>query len=402
MTVGIKKLIKVDGGENNNKFYQMTPNGDTFEAYWGRVEGGKGEKQTYPISAFEKKYKEKLRKGYKDVTDIVAVVQTTGTSFSDIKDSEVSKLVAKLQGYSNTSIKENYTVSALAVTQRQVDEAQTILNNLIKSSDFKEANGKLEELYTVIPRKMKKVSDHLIEKGISGKALKEGLSKIITDEQATLDVMAGQVSANITTKDHKKTDTLLEAMGLNLSSKVDSKEIDLIRKLLGSNSGQYKNAYKVINNKTQTRFEKHLNTADNKHRKLFWHGSRNENWWSIIGTGLQLRPTNAVISGKMFGYGIYFADKAQKSIGYTSLSGSYWARGNANSAYLALFDVHLGEMFHTKRHDSYMSSLDWNKLRARGKYDSLFAEGGYDLRNNEYIVYQEPQCTIAYIVEIGN
>jgi len=39
--------------------------------------------------------------------------------------------------------------------------------------------------------------------------------------------------------------------------------------------------------------------------RLFWHGSRNENWWSIINTGLVLRPTNAVITGKMFGYGIY-------------------------------------------------------------------------------------------------
>jgi hypothetical protein len=34
-------------------------------------------------------------------------------------------------------------------------------------------------------------------------------------------------------------------------------------------------------------------------------------------TGLLIRPSGA-ISGSMFGDGIYFADKAQKSIGYSS------------------------------------------------------------------------------------
>ena len=37
----------------------------------------------------------------------------------------------------------------------------------------------------------------------------------------------------------------------------------------------------------------------------------------------------------------------------------------------------------------------------RGSYDSLFAEGGIDLRNNEYIVYNQAQCTVKYLVEIG-
>ena len=400
--IGIKKLIKVDGGENNNKYYEMHPQGDTFLAKWGRVEGGKGETQTYPIGAFEKKYKEKLRKGYKDVTDIVAVIDKDGDTFNDIKDSSVASFISKLQGYSNSSIRENYTVSALAVTQRQVDEAQGILNKITALSDPKKVNQNLEELFTIIPRKMKKVADHLVPVTIFSKELKNTINSIITNEQATLDVMAGQFSTNTKTKDHKKTDTILDALGLELSSKLEDKEFDLIKKLLGHNSNQFKNAYKAINKKTQTKFDKHLSQADDKHRKLFWHGSRNENWWSILGTGLLIRPTNAVITGKMFGYGIYFADKAQKSIGYTSLSGSYWASGRSNSAYLALFDVHLGNYLHTKRHENYMSSLDWNKLRAKGKYDSLFAEGGADLRNNEYIVYQEPQCTIAYIVEIGN
>lgn len=34
---------------------------------------------------------------------------------------------------------------------------------------------------------------------------------------------------------------------------------------------------------------------------------------------------------------LYFATKARKSIGYTSLSGSRWASGSNNVAYLAIF-----------------------------------------------------------------
>jgi poly [ADP-ribose] polymerase len=103
----------------------------------------------------------------------------------------------------------------------------------------------------------------------------------------------------------------------------------------------------------------------------------------------------------MFGNGIYFADKAQKSIGYTSLRGSYWAGGSGDKAYLALFAVHTGNWLHAKKHEYWMYDLNERNLKNRGPYDSLFAEGGYDLRNNEYIVYNLAQCTVNYLVEIG-
>lgn len=413
----IKKLIKVDGNNNNNKYYTMTPKDDeTFTVKFGRVEGG-CQQASYPMSRWDKKYKEKIKKGYKDITHMVAVVDSGDSSFNDIKDSSVASLVDTLQDYSNTSIKKNYTVSSSVVTQTQIDEAQKILNDISNitytamrkaDDDIKSINEKLQELFTIIPRKMKKVSDHLIDTEGNGKDkmpirdIQKYINESIANEQATLDVMAGSVSTAVKTKDHKKSDTILEAIGLEISSDITGKEIDLIKKLLGRNSSQFKNAYKIINKRTQGSFDINLKKTENKHRKLFWHGSRNENWWSILDKGLVLRPTNAVISGKMFGYGLYFADKAQKSIGYTSLRGSYWARGGGDRAYLALFDVHLGNYLKSKRHESYMGSLNWESLRKRGDYDSLFALGGIDLRNNEYIVYREQQATVSYIVEIGS
>ena len=159
--------------------------------------------------------------------------------------------------------------------------------------------------------------------------------------------------------------------------------------------------YRVIHIDTQSRYSKHIDTVKNKKAELFWHGSRNENWISILQTGLKIRPSNAVLTGAMFGHGIYFADKYRKSAGYTSLSGARWTSGRDNRAFLALMDVHVGKQYDILHHSHECYTLDAKKLVAKGGYDSVFAKGGADLINNEYIVYQEAQSTIKYLVEVG-
>ncbi len=161
--------------------------------------------------------------------------------------------------------------------------------------------------------------------------------------------------------------------------------------------------FQVININTQPHFDEFIQKSKNKNTKLFWHGSRNENWLSILKTGLILRPTNAVITGKMFGYGLYFADKCRKSLNYTSLRGSYWAGGSQHTAYLALFEVHTGEQLQLKIRKDWCGALTEEKLKQRNtKYDSVFAKGGADLINNEYIVYNQHQCTVKYLVELSD
>jgi poly [ADP-ribose] polymerase len=143
-----------------------------------------------------------------------------------------------------------------------------------------------------------------------------------------------------------------------------------------------------------------MSKVDNKKCELFFHGSRNENWLSILENGLLLRPSNVVISGKMFGYGTYFADKAQKSLGYTSSRGSYWARGSSNEAFMALFEVHLGNSLEVDAFESWCSRLDESSLKKKGNYDSVFAKAGKSLRNNEFIVYNQNQANIKYLVQL--
>jgi len=170
---------------------------------------------------------------------------------------------------------------------------------------------------------------------------------------------------------------------------------------MGSNSKNFKRAYTVVNIRTQRDFDQHIAQTKQKKVELFWHGSRNENWLSIMKTGLVLRPANAIITGKMFGYGLYFADRFQKSLNYTSFHGSYWTNGSSNKGFLALYDVHVGKQLKIKNHQSWCYELNRDELKKRGKdYDSLFAKGGADLLNNEYIIYNHSQCTIRYLIEV--
>lgn len=406
------KLIMVTEG-NNNKYYEMKEYADgTFSVMYGRV-GGHPTKQTYPSREWNKKYNEKVNKGYKDQTHLFAEAKQgeEELQFAEIADRNVANLINGLMRFAKKSISNNYNVSAEQVTHKQVAEAQRILDELVTkvkmNVDTKTFNQTLLELYQIIPRKMAHVNEHLITTIQTQEEL-DALERKLSDEQATLDVMRGQVEMNEKQKEaveeqvsnqREKID-ILEAMGLQVESVDDEAIINQIKTLMQDHASHFQKAYKVINLKTQTSFDNYLAQKENKKLSLFWHGSRNENWISILETGLVLRPANAVITGKMFGYGLYFADKFQKSLNYSSLQGSYWTRGTANVGFLALYDVHVGNQFHIKKHESWCYELTKEKLLERGKYDSLFAEGGADLRNNEYIVYEQAQCTVKYLIEV--
>ena len=80
---------------NNNKFYEMQENGDnTFTVYYGRI-GANKTTRTYSIHQWDKKYKEKIRKGYRDLSNLV-VTNKTVEEFSGIDDSTVRYLITNL------------------------------------------------------------------------------------------------------------------------------------------------------------------------------------------------------------------------------------------------------------------------------------------------------------------
>lgn len=391
---------------NNNKYYNCFPEGDQFRVEYGRVDATKTTAY-YPMSKWNSQISSKLKKGYQDVTDLkkdlVEEISSANpeSPYREIENEAVRLIVEKLQSLARETINKNYTVKASAVTQDMVDAAQKIIDELANNSatvdDF---NASLLKLFTVIPRKMSDVRYYLADKT-------DDFSKIITKEQDLLDVMRGQIyvrpEIEPTVAIEKKQQTILEELGL-VMEETTRDDVALIKTLMKESADKFRKAWRVTNLKTQERFDKFVKENDIKDTRLLFHGSRSENFWSIIKTGLVLRPTNAVITGKMFGYGCYYAPKCAKSIGYTSLSGSYWARGGNNTAYMALFDVAYGTPYDVYNFDSKYYNLDYNKLQQfKSGANCLHAHADKGmLKNDEIVVYKEEQMTIKYLIEIGN
>ena len=387
-------LVKVEAGLNANKYYKMIPEGDSFRVEYGRV-GSNPQTDTYDISRWDSQLKSKLKKGYIDQTHLVAeVVQSSKSKeYAEIINSSISAIVKRLQQLAKQSIEDNYTISSNKVTKAMIDEAQNIINNISSSKSVEDFNKYLLDLFRVIPRKMKKVSDNLA-------VTKNDFSEILQNEQDLLDTMRGQVVQKSTLDiddgiDNNK-QTILDALGLEFSEITKEEEI-LIKKQLGSSAHKFYKAWKVVNKKTQKVFDKFVKDNKINNRKLLFHGSRSENFWSIINGGLVLRP-NAIITGKMFGTGIYFSPDADKSLGYTSLSGSRWSNGNQNSGFMGLYDVAYGNPLDVYSFDNRYYNFTHSSLNGK---NSLHAHGGTGmLRKDEIVIYKEEQSTIKYLVEL--
>lgn len=395
-------LIKVEPGANNNKYWKAMAQGDHFNVEYGRI-GGSSQTYSYPISQWNKKYNEKIKKGYIDRTELVEDLiekekPTTPDGYRAIENKAIAEIISRLQAMAKKAVADNYTISSSKVTMAMVAAAQDQLAKMAQmaTASVLEFNKALIELFGIIPRKMGQVSSYIAKE-------QSDFGKIIDREQDLLDVMRGQiyvppVRSDIWVPQDGEAQTILEEKGL-VFEETNADDVAKIKSALGSCADKFYRAWRVTNLATQARFDDYV--KDGVQTKLLWHGSRNENWWSIVGSGLVLRPTNAVITGKMFGYGIYFATKARKSLGYTSLSGSYWAHGSSASAFMGLYDVAYGKPYDVHSFDSKYYTLNYEGLQKMCPgANCLHAHEGQMLRNDEIIVYQECQTTIKYLVEL--
>ncbi|CAG4937066.1 unnamed protein product [Colias eurytheme] len=153
-------------------------------------------------------------------------------------------------------------------------------------------------------------------------------------------------------------------------------------------------------------------------RKLLWHGSRLSNIAAILHKGLRIAPPGVPVTGYMFGKGIYFADVVTKSAQYIH------ATADHSSGVLLLCEVALGNMkkcytkeYVTKLPDDTQSvwgvgrfqpdpsraiSLQDGTIVPLGNIvtndDVSSAQG--ELVHNEFIVYDEAQVTIKYLLQL--
>lgn len=387
------KLICVTPNNNNKYYYMEDLHNGSFKVSYGRV-GASETVLTYPISLWDKKYSEKLKKGYIDVTEKITSVKKTGEL--DISDPDVKDLIQFLMSEAKQSIKRDYQISAEYVTEEQIEEAQAIIdkisnyiqieNTLSSTLDVSVINNQLRILYSVIPRRMIDTRNYFLKASNT-----QFLYELLQSEQSRLDTLKSQVNINQVSSDG----ITLEELGFTCELASDEDK-ELIRKNTDFKLTNHR-VFKISNKETEAVFNpNHLKT------KLLYHGSRNENFLSILQTGLKIRPKGVQTTGSMFGDGIYAANKARKSIGYTSLRGSYWASGHSNRAYLAIFEFATGKewnLLDSQSWSGWMSRIDESQVKSKG-CDSVFAKGGVDLRNDEYVVYNSNQCTIRYLIEL--
>ena len=301
-----KYLVMVTS-DNHNKYYEMIPEGSSFTVKYGRV-GANPQVRSYSEYEFDRKYNEKLKKGYIDQTDLrkdlIQVSKNESKSkYLPIQDEEIKELIDYLQKVARQKIADNYTISTEKVTQAMIDEAQEVLNELANiyeedtSNKQKQFNDLLLKLFNILPRKMSYVSEYL-----ANNDKQETFAKIYSREQELLNVMKGQVIQQTKQEEteiqEEPTQTILEANGLILEP-INEEDKKIILKELGEIKDKFYKAWRVINKATRERFENEISQANNKTTKLLWHGSKNENWFSIMSNGLLLNP-NAVITGKMF------------------------------------------------------------------------------------------------------
>lgn len=150
-----------------------------------------------------------------------------------------------------------------------------------------------------------------------------------------------------------------------------------------------------------------------ENKKLLWHGSSLTNFVSILTIGLKINPTNVFISGKTFGNGIYFADTIGKSV-------SFCRRKHGQSALLLLSEVALGDMLEVKKHDRQIENNLNGKHSVKGvgniqtPFEIQRPSGvkipkgkpkkmsniNSRLKLNEFVVYDEAQVKMRYLVKV--
>jgi poly [ADP-ribose] polymerase len=380
-------LVFVDE-TNHNKFYNMTDLGNgNFKAEWGRV-GSSGQSMEYPIAMWDSKLDSKLKKGYAEIKKSAAPVKKT----ADIKiaDLEVKSLIKFLIKSAKTTIETSYQVSADEVSPGQIAEAQKLIDGasrLLKSGRHTKdsLNSIFRELYQAIPRKMSDTRKYFLRDDYQ----ESFVTELLQSEQNLLDTLESQTKparAKIT----------LDSLGFEIET-AGKADRDLIAAKTDFKVANQR-IFKVTNKATEAAFKKGGKT------KLLYHGTRNCNWMAVLQKGLKIRPNGVQTTGSMFGDAIYFANKAGKSLGYTSLRGSYWASGKDSVGYLAVFAVNTGKewnLLKNQRHQSWMTRIDADRVKREG-CDTVYAKGGADLRNDEYVVYDSRRCTIRYLIEVKN
>ncbi len=290
----------------------------------------------------------------------------------------------KLRKESNTFI-----LNIIEYAKKNVfDNYREICLNYIKSEDLKKVQDRINDLVLILRNGLhiNKFNNTLIE-----------IFKIIprnTEKIEVLQLMNIRMARKLI---HKEQNLLNSITGIYeithnpinfaIEPVLDEELLFLKRKLGFSKS--ILNAFKVNKNKQRIQFEdywqKNLNQhAMSKKRKMLWYADENTNWLFNLQNRLEPRLSNEILTGSMFGAGIYFSPSVEKS------------------KIVGLYDVNCGRILQPRRQFSWCYGLTQDFFKKR-KYDSIHfipkdSEDSEDFE--KIIVYNPVQSVISYIIEL--
>ena len=393
-------LTCVNPERNAYKFYKLEQFGNQVCATYGRmgVQKGKlhGERNfSYPLSMFWIKYFEKISKGYVDHTDLYLSDEKNITKQQEdtktvVAETNVNReLFCKLKRYAVTAVKK--AEIQVPVTAAILKRSEDILNEMRKEQEVALFNDYLLELICILQRPVE-TGDGSGVRNLMAKGKNDFLS-IIEREDDLIQAMKGSYYGN------KSSNSAMAGSfsdyGIEVYEANEQQKKEVMRKLNDTLKGKVSKIYRVIPVEQKKRFDNYLKQNNIKKVKQFWHGSRNQNWTSIIINSLKLNP-DAIITGKMFGNGVYFAPSSMKSWNYTSYRGTSWAGGTEDIAFMGLYATAYGT---PKDVNVWSSTTDYKKMVQDAKADCLHAHKGVSLQNDEIIFYHEDAMLLNYIVE---
>lgn len=386
-------LTCVDEGKNAYKFYKLEPCGNEVKASYGRMGVQKGQlfgerSYMYPMSMFWIKYHEKLAKGYVDNSDVyLGATMKTPKKVQRNEPTTVSeKLYALLQGFAKQAVHEAQV--SVPITPAIIRKSKELLGQMRSAETTETFNHTLLQLVAILQRPVRTGDGSGVRMLMASG--KPDFARIIQRESDLLMAMEGIAG-------HVEAAESFAAYGIEVYEATDKQKKEVISKLSDALKPKVKNVYRVIPKSQQERFNKYLKKRDIKTVKQLWHGSRNQNWTSIICNGLLLNP-DAIITGKMFSDGIYFAPSSMKSWGYTSYRGTSWAKGTSDCAFMGLYATAYGTPWNV---DTWSENVNYRTETLAKGADCLHAHAGSSLRNDEIVFYDEDATVLNYIVEFN-
>lgn len=363
----------------------------------------------YSMSSWDEVYADLIRSGWilfdteqrKKVVVKSEGMTINGRTYSSIADKYVQNIVERLISYANQMIECEYERSISDVPERAFNEASQCLDMLAtqyESMSNATFNEHLMHIFAVLPRRIDVLGKYIASKD----ATANDRAEIIETERERLQVLHTMLRGG-NVHDLSGRENILEAYGIEIR-RFTAEEEKTAKRLLKAQAPKFVQGWRVINKRTEKNFSSFCNKehlSENHGINYLFHGSKHQNWWSILTNGLTINPIGVAISGKAYGQGTYFAPDAIKSLGYTSRANARYGGGHESTGFMALYKVATGNRYNG--HLGVDHYLNWDKLQTiQPGAHCTWAERRYSgFQMDEVIVYKDEQSTVWGLLELA-